>query len=121
MRSGGSAAEAPHFRLWSRRLLSLEHVACFDHRRRIDGDVSFVDVPNDAFLIDQEGGSIAKALLLVEDAIIFHYGAFEIAEDREGNSKLFGEFAVGGNTINTHSENLGVGGFEFSDISLIRF
>ena len=106
---GVSAAEAPTFGLWSRRLLTLKHVACFDHRGRIDGDVSFVDVANDAFLIDQEGGAIAKALLLIEDAILFDYGAFEIAEDREGNSKLLGEFAVGGNTVNTHSENLGVG------------
>ena len=75
----------------------------------IDGDVSFVNVPDDAFFIDQEGGAISKALLLVEDTIILHDGAFEIAEDREGNSDLFGEFAVGGNTVYTHAENLSVG------------
>ena len=46
-----------------------EHVTCFDNAARIDGDVSFVDVPNDAFFIDQEGCAISKALLLVEDAI----------------------------------------------------
>lgn len=106
---GVSATETPNFRLWGRRLLTLEHVARFDHGCRIDGDVSFIDVPNDAFLIDQEGGAIAKALLLVEDAIVLNYGAFEIAEDWEGNSKLLGEFAVGGNAVNTHSENLGFG------------
>jgi len=33
---------------------------------------------------------------------------------------LFGEFAVGGNTVNTDPENLCVSGFEFGDISLIR-
>jgi hypothetical protein len=37
-------------------------------------------VLNDAFLIDHEGGAIAKALLLVEDAVILHDRAFEIAQ-----------------------------------------
>ena len=92
-----------------RFLLAMEHVACFDNGCRIDRDVSFVDVANDAFFIDQERGAIAKALLLVEHAVILHDGAFEIAEDREGNSELFGEFAVGGNTVNTHPKNLSVG------------
>ncbi len=103
-----------------RRFLPLEHVTCFDNGGWIDCDVSFVNVPDDAFFVDQEGGAISKALLLVEDSIIFDYGAFEIAEEREGNSYLFGEFAIGGNAVNTHSENLSFGGFEFGDISLIR-
>ena len=102
-------------------LLTLQHVACVDNACRIDRDVSFVDMTNDAFFVDQEGGAIAEALLLIEDTVIFYDGALEIAEDREGNSELFGEFAVGGNTVNTHSKNLSVGCIEFSDISLIRF
>src|SRR5262249_29295714 len=81
---------------------------------------TFVDVLDDAFFIDHEGSAIAEALLLVKDAIVFHDGAFEIAEDRKGNAKLFGEFAVGGNTVYTHTENLSVGCVEFGDISLIR-
>ena len=75
---------------------------------------------NDAFLIDQERGAIAKALLLVEDAIIFHDSAFEIAEYRKRDSNLLREFAVGGDTVDTHSENLSFVCFEFGDISLIR-
>ena len=63
-----------------RRLLTLEHVACFHNGSRIDGDVSFVDVANDSFFIDQEGSAISKALLLVKDAIRLDDGAFEIAE-----------------------------------------
>ena len=98
----------------------LEYVARIDHRGWIDGDVSFVDVADDAFFIDQEGGAIAKALLLVEDSVVFDDGAFEIAEDRERDSELFGKFAIGGNTVNTHSENLSFIRFEFGDISLIR-
>jgi hypothetical protein len=98
----------------------LEHVTCIDNSGWIDGDVAFVNVPDDAIFIDQEGGAISKALLLVEDTIILHYGAFEIAEDRERDSDLFGEFAVGGNAVYTHSENLSIVCFEFGDISLIR-
>src|SRR5689334_14522091 len=99
----------------------LKHVARVDDGCRVDGDVSFVDVTNDAFFVDQESGAISKALLLVKNAIVFHDGAFEIAQEREGDSELLCEFAVGGNTVYTQTKNLSVGCFEFSDISLIRF
>ena len=103
-----------------RRFLVLEHVARLDNGRRIDRDVSFIDMSNDAFFIDQKGGAIAEALLLIEDAVVFDDGAFEIAEDRESYSKLLCEFTVGRNTVNTHSENLCLVAFKFGDISLIR-
>jgi hypothetical protein len=98
----------------------LKHVTRVDNRGRIDRDVSFVDVLDDALLIDHESSAISEALFFVEDAVVFDDSAFEITEYREGNSDLFGEFAVGGNTVNTHAENLRVGGLEFGDISLIR-
>ena len=63
-----------------RRLLSVEHVTRLHHRRRIDGDVSFVNVLDDAFFIDQERGAISKALLLVKDTVSLNYSSFEIAE-----------------------------------------
>ena len=63
-----------------RRLLMLERVAGLYNGGRIDRDVSFVDVANDAFFVDQESSAISKALLLVKDAIRFHDGAFEVAE-----------------------------------------
>ena len=103
-----------------RCFLTLEHVTRVDNTRRIDRDVSFVDVLNDSFFIDHESRTISEALFFVEDAIVFDDSAFEITEDWESNSNLFCEFAIGGNTVNTHSENLRVGGFEFGDISLIR-
>jgi hypothetical protein len=98
----------------------LEHVAGVNNSGRIDRHVPFIDVPDDAFFIDQEGGAISKALLLVEDAIILNDGAFEIAENGERNAELFCEFAVGGNAVDTHSEDLSLVSFEFGDISLIR-
>lgn len=98
----------------------LQDVTCVNDRRWIDRDVSFVDVLNDSFFIDHEGSAISETLLFVEDAIVFDDSAFEITEYRESNSNLFGEFAIGGNAVDTHAENLCVGGFEFGDISLIR-
>ena len=98
----------------------LEHVTRVDNRGRIDCDVAFVDVLDDSLLIDHEGSAISEALFFVEDAVVFDDSAFEIAEYRKGNSNLFGEFAVGGNTVNTHAEDLRVVVLEFGDISLIR-
>lgn len=57
-----------------------QHVARIDDGSWVDGDVSFVDMLNDAFFIDYEGGAIAEALLLVENTVVFNDGAFEIAE-----------------------------------------
>ena len=63
-----------------RCLLVLQDVTGINNGGRIDRDVAFVDVLNDAFFVDHEGGPIAEALFLVEDTIIFDDGAFEIAE-----------------------------------------
>ena len=63
-----------------RRLLAMKHVTRLHNGSWIDGDVSFVDVPDNAFFIDQERGAISEALLLVKDTISLHYRAFEIAE-----------------------------------------
>jgi hypothetical protein len=101
-------------------LLLFEDTARLVCAGRIDRGVSFLNVPNDSFFIDHEGGTISKALLLNKDSIVFHHSAFEIAEDRKSNSKLFCKFTIGGNTVYTHSEYLGFGCFEFGDISLIR-
>ena len=98
----------------------LEYVTRVSDGGWIDGGVSFVNVPDDAFFIDQEGGTIAEALLLVKDAVVFDDSAFEITEDRESHSQLLCEFTVSRNTVNTHSENLGLVAFKFGDISLIR-
>ena len=98
----------------------LEDVTGLNDSGRIDRHVSFVNVPDDAFFVDQEGGAISKALLLVEDAIVFNDSAFEIAEYGKCNSELFCKFAVGGNAVDTHSKDLSLISFEFGDISLIR-
>lgn len=90
-------------------LLALEHVTRLHDARWIDRDVSFVNMPNYAFFIDQERGTIAKPLLFVENAVVFDDRAFEVAEQRKHDPDLFGEFAVGGNTVYTQSEDLSFG------------
>ena len=83
-----------------------QHIARIHDGRGINGDVSFVDVTNDAFLINQEGCAISKTLLLVEDSIVPHDCTLEIAEQRKGDADLLRKLAVGGNAIHTHSKNL---------------
>ena len=86
-----------------------EYVARFHNATGIDCHVAFVDMSNDPFLIDQKRRAISEALLLVEDSILLDDGSFEIAEYREGNLDLLCKFAVGGNAVYTHTENLSVG------------
>jgi hypothetical protein len=103
------------------RILAGLNVTSFHDTSWIDCYVSFVNMANDSFLIDQKRRAISKPLLLVKDSIVPDDGSFEIAEYWKGDAELFGKFTVGGNTVYTHSENLSVVCFEFSDISLIRF
>ena len=92
-----------------RSLLVHEHVAGVGGAGWIDCGVSFLDVADDAFFIDYEGGAIAEALLFVEDTISLDDCAFKITEYRKRNADLFCEFAVGGNAVYTHAEYLSVG------------
>lgn len=75
---------------------------------------------NDPVFVNYESCAIAKALFFIEDPIVLHDGAFEIAEYWEGNAELFGELTVGGNTVYAKTKNLSVSCFKFGDISLIR-
>jgi hypothetical protein len=99
----------------------LEHVTRVNNSGWVDCHVAFVNVPNDSFFIDQEGGTVAKALLFVKDAVILDDCAFEIAKERERDPNLLCKFAVGGNTVYAKTKNLSVTCLEFCDISLIRF
>ncbi len=97
-----------------------QHVARVFRAGRIDRHVAFVDVLNKTVFVDYKRGAIAVAAFLIEDAILLHDGAFEVAEQRKGDANLLGKLAVSGNAVHTEAENLGIGRFEFGDISLIR-
>lgn len=56
-----------------------EYVARLGGAVGIDGFPAFVDVPDDAILVDDEGGPIPKPLIFVKDSIVLHYRSFEVA------------------------------------------
>ncbi len=62
-----------------RRLLTGQNIARFGGAGWIDSHGPFVDMTNDAFLIDHESRSIAKALLLIENSIVLYDSSFEVA------------------------------------------
>ena len=114
-----TAVRRPPFDLLQRFLVR-QDVASILRSGWIDRYVALVDVLNNPVLIDNERRAISVASLFVEDSIILHHGAFEIAEKRESDAILFAELAVGWDAVYTEAKNLCVGRFEFGDISLIR-
>lgn len=98
-----------------------EDAARLIRARRVNRCATLFDMLDNAFLVYDERGARAVAAFFIEDAVVAHGRAFEIAEERERDSNLLCEFAVGGNTVDAKTKNLSVGGFEFRDISLIRF
>ena len=75
---------------------------------------------NDAFFVHDERGARGNAAVLVKDTVVLNHLAFEIAEQREGNSDILGEAFVSGKAVNTDPEHLRLRSIEFGDISLIR-
>ena len=72
--------------------------------RRVDRHAAFVDMLNDAVLIDHERRAISVAAFFVEDAVVFHDRAFEIAEQRKSNTVFCSEFFVSGNAVDADAE-----------------
>jgi hypothetical protein len=56
-------------------------------------------LPDDPFLVHGEGGARAVAALLVEDAVVAHGLALEVAQEREGRADVLLEATVGGEAV----------------------
>ena len=97
-----------------------QYIASFGCCSWIDCHISFIDVLNDSILVDDKGGSIAKALFFVKDPVIFYDRSFEIAKQWECDADVLSKSTIGRYAIDANSENLCVGSFELGDISLIR-
>ena len=61
-----------------RGFLVRQDVASLSRAVGIKRRPAFVDVLDDPFLIDNEGGAIAEPLLFIKDSIVLHYSSFEI-------------------------------------------
>ena len=97
-----------------------QYIARVGSSRGIDRYVSFVDVLNDPVLIYYECGSISETLRFVENAVILHHCSFEIAQEGKSDADVLRKAFVSWNAVDTYTENLSIGSFEFGDISLIR-
>src|SRR5438874_1420376 len=85
--------------LW-RSFLMRKDVARIGGARDIDRDVAFVNVLNDSVFVDDEGRAVAIAALFVINAVVLYHRVLDIAQQREGDSDLFGKFSVGIWTVN---------------------
>ena len=98
----------------------MEQVADLVRAGRVDGGAAYLDVLDLAVFVDDERGTCAVSGFGVIEAVIRGRLAFPIAQQREFDADLFGEGLVGCKAVHADAEDLGVGGFEFGDISLIR-
>ena len=103
-----------------RLTLLREDAARLIRARRVNGRATLFDVLDDAVLVYDERGARAVAAFFVEDAVVAHDVAFEIAEQRERDLDVFCKARVGGRTVNADAQNLSFGGVEFGNIRLIR-
>jgi hypothetical protein len=87
----------------------------------INSNVSLFDVSDDALLVDYKRRPRRVTAILVVDAVVLDDFAFPITEQRKGRADVLGESLVGDETVHTDPKNLCFRGFEFCDISLIRF
>jgi hypothetical protein len=90
--------------------------------RRIDGALAFLNVLDNALLVDHKGGAARKLLLIIQDAIFFGDFARHVAQQGELHAQLLGEFSISEGTVNADAQNRSVIQIDFAigDISLIR-
>ncbi len=98
----------------------LEHATRGTGAARVDSILTHVDMLDDTLLVDDKRGAVSELLLLVQNAILFGDGSFEITEEREHQAFLLGKGCVGGSTIDADSQHLSAILLELGDISLIR-
>jgi hypothetical protein len=85
----------------------------------VDGVPAYVDVLDDAFLVNHERRAVGELLLLIEDTVLFGDRSLEVAQERKVDAFLLGKGRVGGKTIYTNAQHLRAGLLELGDISLI--
>lgn len=74
----------------------LEQAASRLRSGRIDGLAVLVDVLDHTVLVNHEGGAVGEIVLLVQNAVVFGDGAFEVAEERKLEAVLLREDVIRG-------------------------
>ena len=86
--------------LYGELTLLREDAARLIRARRVNRRATLFDVADDAVLVYDERGARAVAAFFVEDAVVAHGRAFEIAEQGKGDLDVFGEARIGGRAVN---------------------
>jgi len=89
---------------------------------RVQGRLVLVDVNDLAFLVDDEGGSIGNAGVLVQNSVgcgNFSFG--KIAQEGDGDAVDLGELRLGRGIVGADPENFSSGLIELGDTRLVRF
>jgi hypothetical protein len=84
------------------------------------GAVAFLDVADDAFLIDDDIGALRPLVRLLlnvvvlQDAVTGEHFLAHVAEQREVNVDLLGEGGVGSGRIHANAENSRIRGIDLA-------
>ena len=98
----------------------LQQVTCGPSATGVNGVLIHVDVLDDSFFVNHEGGSVGNRELGIQNAVVRCDLAGEIAQQRKVNADLLGKGLVSRRTIDADAQDLRAVRFEFGDISLIR-
>jgi len=101
-------------------LLFSGQVARLNGARGINGIGAFVDVANDAVLIDHEGDAVGEEAGEVENPVGLSHVLFGVTQQRETRAGLGGKLAVPLLAVEADPQHLRARGLELGDITLIR-
>jgi len=77
---------------------------------RVEGCGVPVDVPDDALLVHDEGSSVRKPVLRIENAVLLGDGPLEITEEGGNHADFLGVGLVGRSAVHADPEDLRPGG-----------
>jgi len=96
-----------------------QQAACGARSARVNGLAAFLNVLDHPVFIHHEGGAIGKAVLFIQNPVLFGNVSLKIAEEGESKAFLLGEGAVSRRTIDADSQDLRAVLLELGNISLI--
>jgi hypothetical protein len=90
--------------------------------RGVESSLVLVDVNDLALFVDDEGGAIGDAGVLVQNSVRSgHFALGKIAQEGDGNAVDLGKLLLGRGIVSADSKYLSSGLVEFCDTRLVRF